>query len=95
MQELLVRCTDLNGVVCVTDTVAFGAMRALREAGRHVGQDVGPGVGDKSDGTGAGNGENKSCPDLQIEENGESGPVRQVTLGYLVELPPIKGVVVS
>ena len=47
MQELLVRCPDLDGVVCVTDTVAFGAMRALREAGRHVGQDVGlAGVGD-------------------------------------------------
>ena len=33
MQELLVRCPDLDGVVCVTDTVAFGAMHAL-QAGR-------------------------------------------------------------
>lgn len=54
MQELLVRCPDLDGVVCVTDTVAFGAMRALREAGRHVGQDVGlAGVGDSWAGHGA------------------------------------------
>lgn len=61
MQELLVRCPDLDGVVCVTDTVAFGAMRALREAGRHVGAGCGScrrwrQLGWQHDGTGAGNG---------------------------------------
>ena len=34
MQELLTRCPFLDGVVCVTDTVAFGAMHALKQAGR-------------------------------------------------------------
>ena len=33
MQELLTRCPFLDGVVCVTDTVAFGAMHALKQAG--------------------------------------------------------------
>ena len=32
MQELLTRCPFLDGVVCVTDTVAFGAMHALKQA---------------------------------------------------------------
>ena len=47
MEELLARCPQLDGVVCVTDTVAFGALRVLRDAGRKVGQDVGlAGIGD-------------------------------------------------
>ena len=37
MNELLACCPDLDGVVCVTDTVALGAMRALRAAGRAIG----------------------------------------------------------
>lgn len=98
MQELLVRCPDLDGVVCVTDTVAFGAMRALREAGRHVGQDVGlAGVGDSWAGSmmepGLATvrfyqkqvGQEAARILLQmLEENGSSGPVRQVTLGYQI-----------
>lgn len=47
MQALLTRCPDLDGVVCVTDTVALGALSALREAGRKVGGDVSlAGIGD-------------------------------------------------
>mgnify|MGYP004667251261 CR=1 FL=1 len=47
MQELLTVCPQLDGVVCVTDTVALGAMQALKAAGRKVGQDVGlAGIGD-------------------------------------------------
>ena len=38
MEELLARCPQLDGVVCVTDTVAFGALRVLRDAGRKVGR---------------------------------------------------------
>ena len=98
MQELLVRCPDLDGVVCVTDTVAFGAMRALREAGRHVGQDVGlAGVGDSWAGSmmepglatvrfyqkQVGQEAARILPQM-LEENGSSGPVRQVTLGYQI-----------
>ena len=98
MQELLARCPDLDGVVCVTDTVAFGAMRALREAGRHVGQDVGlAGIGDSWAGSVTEPGlttvrfyqkqvgQEAARMLLQmLEESGRSGPVRQVTLGYSV-----------
>lgn len=38
--ELMARVTDLDGLVCVTDTVAFGALRALHDAGLRVPQDV-------------------------------------------------------
>ncbi len=98
MQELLACCPDLDGVVCVTDTVAFGAMRALREAGRQIGQDVGlAGIGDSWAGgvTEPGLttvqfyqkqvGQEAARMLLQmLEESGQSGPVRQVTLGYRV-----------
>ena len=98
MQELLARCPDLDGVLCVTDTVAFGAMRALREAGRQVGQDVGlAGVGDSwADSVTAPGlttvhfyqkqvGQEAARMLLQmLEEGGRGGPVRQVTLGYRV-----------
>ena len=41
MNELLACCPDLDGVwVCVTDTVALKAMRALRAAGRAIGTQV-------------------------------------------------------
>ena len=47
MNELLACCPDLDGVVCVTDTVALGAMRALRAAGRAIGTQVSlAGIGD-------------------------------------------------
>lgn len=47
MKQLLELYPDLDGVVCVTDTVALGAMRALKAAGRIVGKDVSlAGVGD-------------------------------------------------
>ena len=98
MKELLTARPELDGVVCVTDTVAFGAMRALREAGRHVGQDVGlAGVGDSWAGSmmepGLATvrfyqkqvGQEAARILLQmLEENGSSGPVRQVTLGYQI-----------
>ena len=47
MEELLARCPQLDGVICVTDTVVFGALQVLRAAGRRVGEDVGlAGIGD-------------------------------------------------
>lgn len=47
MQELLTRCPFLDGVCCVTDTVALAAMHALKQAGRQIGRDVGlAGIGD-------------------------------------------------
>ena len=47
MQQLLAKYPTLDGVVCATDTIAHGAMLALREAGRSVPDQVSvAGVGD-------------------------------------------------
>lgn len=47
MAQLLQQDPALDGVVCVTDVVALGALQVLREAGRQVGQDMGlAGIGD-------------------------------------------------
>ena len=40
MQELLEKYPDLDSVVCATDVIAHGAMKALREKGRRVPDDV-------------------------------------------------------
>jgi LacI family transcriptional regulator, repressor for deo operon, udp, cdd, tsx, nupC, and nupG len=40
MQELLARRPDLDAVFCFNDLLAIGALRALREAGRRVPEDV-------------------------------------------------------
>ena len=98
MQELLTRCPFLDGVVCVTDTVAFGAMHALKQAGRQIGRDVGlAGIGDSWAGSVTDPGlatvrfyqkqvgqEAARILLQMLEENGSSGPVRQVTLGYQI-----------
>ena len=98
MKELLTRCPELDGVVCVTDAVAFGAMRALRQAGRKIGADVSlAGVGNSWAGSVCEPGlttvqfyqrqvgEEAARILLQmLEEKGEGGPMRQVTLGYRV-----------
>ena len=101
MQELLACCPQLDGVVCVTDTVALGAMQALKAAGRHVGQDVGlAGIGDSWVGSVTAPGlttirfyqkqvgQEAARMLLQtLDHTGqETPPVRQTTLGYtLVE----------
>lgn len=47
MNELLEIKPDLDGVVCATDSIALGAIRALRERGRRIPEDVSiAGVGD-------------------------------------------------
>ena len=98
MQELLTACPELDGVVCVTDTVAFGAMRALKQAGRKIGGDVSlAGVGDSWAGSVTEPGlttvqfyqkqigEEAARMLLQmLDEKEHGGPVRQVTLGYRV-----------
>ena len=98
MEELLTCCPELDGVVCVTDTVAFGAMRALKKAGRKIGGDVSlAGVGDSWAGSVTEPGlttvqfyqkqvgEEAARMLLQIlNEKEQGGPVRQVTLGYHV-----------
>ena len=47
MQKLLERDTTMDAVLCATDAIAFGAMRALHEAGLEPGSDVSiAGIGD-------------------------------------------------
>lgn len=47
MESLLKKCPDLDGVVCATDTMAMGAISALRKAGKRIPEDVSiVGVGD-------------------------------------------------
>lgn len=40
MERLLERHPDLDAVICATDRIAFGAMEALKQAGRRIGEDV-------------------------------------------------------
>ena len=98
MTELLTCCPNLDGVVCVTDTVALGAMRALKKAGRTVGQQVSlAGIGDSWVGDVVEPGlttvrfyqkqvgEEAARMLLQMPEQAEpNAPVRQMTLGYTV-----------
>ena len=98
MKELLACCPDLDGVVCVTDTVAFGAMRVLKQAGKRVGVDVSlAGVGDSWAGSVTDPGlttvqfyqmqvgEEAARMLLQmLDEKEAGGPLRQITLGYRV-----------
>ena len=98
MKELLACCPDLDGVVCVTDTVAFGAMRVLKQAGKRVGVDVSlAGVGDSWAGSVTDPGlttvqfyqmqvgEEVARMLLQmLDEKEAGGPLRQITLGYRV-----------
>ena len=47
MRQILTNFPHIDGVLCATDTIAQGALLALREAGRHVPEDVSiAGVGD-------------------------------------------------
>ncbi|NCB33006.1 MAG: LacI family transcriptional regulator, partial [Erysipelotrichia bacterium] len=39
-QTLLKRCPDLTGIFAVSDTVAIGGMRALRDSGKHIPEDI-------------------------------------------------------
>lgn len=40
MERLLQKKPELDGVICATDRIAFGAMETLRQAGRRVPEDV-------------------------------------------------------
>ena len=98
MQNLLARHPDLDAVVCATDTMAMGALCALREAGRNVPGDVSiVGVGDSWV-------DNVSTPGLTtahfffrqcgeeaaklllelIDEGKDAGRVRQTRLQYMI-----------
>lgn len=98
MRELLVRCPDLDGVVCVTDMVALGALGVLKELGRKVGDDVSlAGVGDSWAGSVVEPGlttvhfyqkqvgvEAARMLMQMITQKDKEAPTRQVTLGYTI-----------
>lgn len=98
MMELLTCCPELDGVICVTDTVALGAMSALKKAGKQIGKEIGlAGVGDNPAGEVTDPGlttarfyqkqvgvEAARMLLQMLEHDGEPGPVRQITLGYQV-----------
>ncbi len=99
MERLLARVPELDAVLCATDRMAFGAMQALREAGRRLPEEVSvTGMGDSW------GGEHirphlttarfyyKTCGEtaarLLIEsltERDRSAPVQQVELSYTIQ----------
>lgn len=98
MTELLTCCPELDGVICVTDVVALGALSALKAAGRQVGKQVSlAGVGDNWAGAVTEPGlttvhfyqkqvgvEAARLLLQMLEHSGEQEPLRQITLGYQV-----------
>ena len=98
MAELLALDPQLDGVVCATDTIALGAMSALKKLGRRVPDQVSiAGIGDSWAGTivdpplttahlyysQCGTDAAKMLLHL-IDEGKEAGPVRQTMLGYTI-----------
>ncbi len=98
MQELLAVCPELDGVVCVTDTVALGALSALKAAGWRVGEDVSlAGIGDNwADAVAEpalttvhfyqdkiGTEAARMLLEM-LKEGKKDAPLRQLTLGYTV-----------
>ncbi len=98
MKELLLVCPELDGVVCVTDTVALGALNALKAAGRKVGEDVSlGGIGDNWADAVAEPGlttvhfyqdqigvEAARMLLEMLKEGKKDAPLRQLTLGYTI-----------
>lgn len=99
MERLLARCPELDGVLCATDRMAFGAMQALRAAGKRLPQEISvTGIGDSWAG------EHiephlttarfyyKTCGETaarllidSINERNPSAPVQQVELSYTIQ----------
>ena len=98
MTELLRLYPDLDGVVCVTENVALGALKALKAAGRVAGEDVSlAGIGDCSEAALAEPGittarfyqkqvgaEAARMLLQRLENPDPREPVRQTTLGYSI-----------
>ena len=98
MTELLAIDPAMDGVVCATDTIALGAMSALKKLGRRVPEDISiAGVGDSWAGTitdpplttahlyytQCGTDAAKMLLHL-IEDGKDNGPVRRTMLGYTI-----------
>ncbi len=99
MQRLLEREPDIDGVICATDRIAFGAMEVLRQAGKRIPEDVSiTGMDDNWAGehiiphlTTAHfyyktSGEKAAQLLIEMIENkGKAGPVHQIMLGYTIK----------
>ena len=98
MAKLFHEDPKIDGVICATDTIALGAMRAIRQAGRSIGKDISiVGVGDswvdnfsETPLTTAhfyfkqcGSGAANMLLDT-IEGRDPAGPVRQICLEYSI-----------
>ena len=99
MERLLARCPDLDAVVCATDRMAFGAMQALREAGKRLPEQVSvTGIGDNWAGDHivprltTAHFYYRTCGETaarllieRIQDRDRSVPVQQVELSYTIK----------
>ena len=99
MERLLRRRPDLDAVLCATDRMAFGAIQALKEAGRKLPEDVAvTGIGDSWAGEHisphltTAHFYYRSCGETaarllveQISERERSAPVMQTMLSYSIK----------
>lgn len=99
MERLLARGLDPDAVICATDRMAFGAIRALREAGKRLPEEVSvTGVGDSWAGEHivphltTAHYYYKTCGETaarllmeRINEQDRSAPVQQVVLSYTIK----------
>ena len=99
MERLLERCPELDAVLCATDRMAFGAMQALREAGKRLPQDVAvTGIGDSWAGEQVephlttARFYYKTCGESaarllidRINDKDRSAPMQQVVLSYTIQ----------
>ena len=99
MERLLARCPDLDAVLCATDRMAFGAMQALREAGKRLPEQVSvTGIGDNWAGDHivplltTAHFYYRTCGETaarllieRIQDRDRSVPVQQVELSYTIK----------
>ena len=99
MERLLNRVPDLDAVLCATDRMAFGAMQALRTAGKRLPEDVSvAGVGDSWAGAHVephlttAHFYYRTCGETaarllidRISDKDRTAPVQQVVLSYTIK----------
>ncbi len=99
MERLLARKPDLDAVICATDRMAFGAIQALKNAGRRLPEEVSvTGIGDSWAGEHVephlttAHFYYKTCGETaarllidRISEHDRKAPVRQVVLSYTIK----------
>lgn len=99
MERLLARKPDLDAVICATDRMAFGAIQALKNAGRRLPEEVSvTGIGDSWAGEHVephlttAHFYYKTCGETaarllidRISEHDRKAPVQQVVLSYTIK----------